>query len=183
MTLYTRRGDTGETGLGDGSRTSKASARVEAFGTLDELGASLGFARQAIEDERIDAMVRFVQQRLFNCASTLANPAAQDAPVSEADVAFLEAAIDALSAAPAEWRGFTLASGGEAATRLQLARTIARRAERRVVALAAEAPVDATLLAFLNRISDLLFAAARAAAVDSDLTEDLWDKDAEPPSL
>ena len=74
MALYTRGGDSGQTGLGDGSRTSKASARVEAYGTLDELGAVLGFARQAIDDERIDATVRFAQQRLFNCASALANP-------------------------------------------------------------------------------------------------------------
>ena len=183
MALYTRGGDAGETGLGDGSRTSKASARVEAYGTLDELGAVLGFARQAIEDERIDAALHFAQQRLFNCTSALANPASHDAPVSEADVASLEAAIDALSARPGAWSGFVLASGGEAATRLHLARTVARRAERRVVALAAEAPVDAMTLAFLNRLSDLLFAAARAAAIDSDLTEDLWDKGAEPPSF
>ena len=183
MALYTRGGDSGQTGLGDGSRTSKASTRVEAYGTLDELGAVLGFARQAIDDERIDATVRFAQQRLFNCASALANPVSQDAAVSQADVAFLETAIDALSAAPGAWRGFVLASGGEAAARLHVARTVARRAEGRVVALAAEAPVDSTLLAFLNRLSDLLFAAARAAAAAGGVAEDLWDKDAEPPSL
>ena len=183
MAIYTRYGDAGDTGLGDGSRTSKASVRVEAYGTLDELGAALGFARQAIDDERIDAALRFAQQRLFNCASALANPESPDTAVSEGDVAFLEAAIDAMSAQPGAWRGFVLASGGEAATRLHLARTVARRAERRVVALSADAPVDATLLAFLNRLSDLLFAAARAAAAGDDVAEELWDREAEPPSF
>ena len=183
MAIYTRRGDAGETGLGDGSRTGKASARVEAYGALDELGAALGFARQAIGDERIDASVRFAQQRLFNCSSALADPESREAPVSDADVAFLEAAIDATSAAPGAWRGFVLASGGEAATRLHLARTVARRAERRVVALAAESPVDPPVLAFLNRLSDLLFVAARAAAASDNIAEELWDREADPPSF
>jgi len=181
MGIYTRRGDAGETGLADGSRTGKASARVEAFGSIDEAAAAIGFARQVLSDATLDATLRFAQQRLFNCSSALANPSAADAPVSETDIVFLEAAIDQLSEAAGGWRGFVLASGGEAATRLHVARTVTRRAERRVDSLAAEAPVDPHALAFLNRLSDLLFAAARAAAAAEDTEEDVWDHDAEPP--
>ena len=183
MALYTRAGDSGDTGLVGGSRTSKASARVEAYGTVDELGAALGFARRAVDDPKIDAVLRFAQQRLLNCASMLANPAPEGSAVSGTDVAFLESAIDGFSDTACGWRGFVLASGGEASTRLHLARTVARRAERRVVALAAEAPVDPSVLAFLNRLSDLLYAAARTVASAEGVAEDLWERDAEPPTL
>jgi cob(I)alamin adenosyltransferase len=183
MGIYTRRGDAGETGLADGSRTSKASVRVEAYGSVDEAAAAVGFARQAVTDPMLQETLRFAQQRLFNCSSAMSNPSSSDAAVSEADIAFLEAAIDQLSEASGGWRGFVLASGGEAATRLHLARTVTRRAERRADALAAEAAVDAQALAFLNRLSDLLFAAARAAAATDGIEEDLWDRDAEAPSF
>lgn len=183
MSIYTRRGDAGQTGLADGSRTSKSSARVEAYGTVDEAAAVVGFARLAVADATLDATLCFAQQRLFNCASALANPSDDSAPVSDADVTFLEAAIDQLSEGSDGWRGFVLASGGEAATRLHLARTVTRRAERRTVTLAAEAQVDAHVLAFLNRLSDLLFAASRAVAQADSTDEDLWDRDAEPPSF
>ncbi|MDR3685878.1 MAG: cob(I)yrinic acid a,c-diamide adenosyltransferase [Coriobacteriia bacterium] len=182
MGIYTRRGDSGQTGLADGSRTSKASTRVEAYGTVDEAAAALGFARQAVTDPVLQAALLFAQHRLFNITSSLANPSSDEPAVSDADVAFLEAAIDQLVQAEGAWRGFVLASGGEAATRLHLARTIVRRAERRVAALSSEAPVDAHSLAFLNRISDLLFAAARATALHDGIEEDLWDRSAEPPS-
>jgi len=183
MGIYTRRGDAGETGLTDGTRVSKASARVEAYGTIDEAASAIGLARQAVDDESLDATLRFAQQRLFNCSSALANPSTDDATVSAADVAFLEAAIDRFGEAAGDWRGFTLASGGEAATRLQLARTVTRRAERCIVALAAETPVAAEILAFVNRLSDLLFAAAGAASTAAGIEPDLWDREAAPPSL
>jgi cob(I)alamin adenosyltransferase len=183
MGIYTRRGDSGETSLADGSRTSKASVRVEAYGAVDEAAAAIGFARQAVGDATLDATLRFAQQRLFNCASAMANPSPDDAAISDADIAFLESAIDRLSEAAGGWRGFVLASGGEAATRLHLARTIVRRAERSADALAAEAPVDERALAFLNRLSDLLFAAARVAAAAEGAEEDLWDRAAQPPGL
>jgi cob(I)alamin adenosyltransferase len=183
MGIYTRRGDAGETGLADGTRTSKTSARVEAYGTVDEAAAAIGFARQTVADATLQATLRFTQQRLFDCSSALADPSSGESPVSEADITFLEAAIDQLSEATGGWRGFVLASGGEAATRLHLARTITRRAERRVFSLASEAPVDAHTLAFLNRLSDLLFAAARATAAADGVEEDLWDRAAEPPSF
>ena len=183
MGIYTRRGDGGQTGLSDGSRTSKASVRVEAYGTVDEAAAAIGLARVAVTAPVLEAALTFAQQRLFNIASALANPSSEEPAVSEADVTFLEASIDALADATGAWRGFVLASGGEAATRLHLARTVTRRAERRVDSLASEAFVDAHSLAFLNRLSDLLFAAARSAAACDGIEEDVWDRDAEPPSL
>jgi cob(I)alamin adenosyltransferase len=183
MGIYTRRGDAGETGLADGTRARKASARVEAYGTVDEAAATIGFARQSVTDATLQATLRFAQQRLFNVSAALANPSSSEASTSEADIAFLEAAIDRISEANGGWRGFVLSSGGEAATRLHLARTVTRRAERRADALASEAHVDSNALAFLNRLSDLLFAAARAVAAADGIEEDVWDRSAEPPVL
>jgi cob(I)alamin adenosyltransferase len=183
VTIYTRRGDHGQTSLGDGTRTNKASTRVEAYGTVDEAGAAVGFALAAIGDEDLSGVLTFAQNKLFDCASALANPAVADSGVTGADTAFLEHAVDRFTDECGEFRGFVLASGGEAATRLHLARTVARRAERRVDALAAESPVDPAVLCFLNRLSDLLFAAARCAACRSDAPEHLWEKNAEPPTL
>ena len=183
MGIYTRRGDTGQTGMADGSRTSKASARVEALGAIDEAAAAVGLARQAVADGELDSMLDFAQQRLLNCSTTLADSSCASSAVSETDVAFLEAAIDRLSGESGGWRGFVLASGGEASTRLHLARTIARRAERRAVTLAEEAAVDPTVLSFLNRLSDLLFAAAGTAADLDGQVEELWDREAAPPRL
>jgi cob(I)alamin adenosyltransferase len=183
MGIYTRRGDAGQTGLADGSRASKDSPRVEAYGSIDEAAAVVGWARVAVDDQPLGDVLRFVQQRLFNCSSTLANPTGDGTTVSAADVAFVEAAIDRLSAQAGGWRGFTLASGSEAATRLHLARTVTRRAERRIVTLAAAAPVPAEVLAFVNRVSDLLFAAAGAASVAAGIEPDLWDADARPPAI
>ncbi len=184
MGIYTRRGDGGEAGLGDGSRTSKASLRIDALGALDEAGAAIGLARQAVDDTSLDDVLRFAEQRVFNCAAALATPAPTDATptISPADVAFLEAAIDHF-ADEGPWRGFVLASGGEAAARLHFARTLARQAERRTVALAESEDVAPELLAFANRLSDLLFTAARAAARQANATEDFWDRDAQPPTL
>jgi cob(I)alamin adenosyltransferase len=182
MSLYTRGGDAGDTQLGDGSRASKASARVEAYGALDEAASFIGNARQAVEDSAIDAPLGFAQQRLFNCTSALANPSATEPAITAADIAYLESAVDELEQLSGGWHGFLIASGGEAATRLHIARTVTRRAERRVVALAEQAEVDALLLVFVNRLSDLLFAAASAAAATSGVAEEHWQRDTPPPS-
>jgi cob(I)alamin adenosyltransferase len=184
MAIYTRRGDEGQTGLADGSAASKASARIEALGALDEAGAAIGLARQSLADSDVDAALLFAQQRLFNCSAILAAPSAtSDVPLPGADdVAFLESEIDRLSEISGGWRGFTLASGGELPARLHLARTITRRAERRIVALATEESVPGEVLAFVNRLSDLLFSAAAAQVRTGNGHQDLWDKNAHPPS-
>lgn len=166
--IYTRRGDSGETSLVGGARTPKNSPRVEAYGALDEANSAIGLARAAIApggDVDLVGALDFVQHRLFNCASRLATPPGAETDttpgVNDADVLFLESAIDALTAATSDLNDFVLPAGCESAARLHVARTTVRRAERRILDLAEIEPVDAHVLAFVNRLSDLLFVAAR----------------------
>lgn len=174
--IYTRKGDRGETSLVGGDRVPKNSVRVEAYGTVDEVNSCVGHARAALEvavaDElQLDRMLDFVQHRLFDCSSLLATPSAVRASrpatpaVGAEDVELLERWIDELTAAIGEIDHFVLPGGCEEACRLHVARTVARRAERRVLDLAAEAPDEIApgVLAFLNRLSDLLFTMARYA--------------------
>lgn len=187
MTIYTRRGDHGETSLVDGTRVPKDSTRVEAYGTVDELNSAIGFARSAIDDALLDDVLHFMQQRLFNCSSSLATPAesrTDRTPIVEPeDVTLLERAIDRFEATTGPLEHFVIEAGSEAASRLQLARAIARRAERRVVALASEASIDAQVMAFVNRSSDALFAAARYANALDARADELWDPKALRPDI
>ena len=187
MTLYTRRGDLGETSLVGGDRVSKASLRVEAYGSVDEAGSAVGLARAAVTDPDVRALLHFAQHRLLNCSSSLATPAANasDATprISGEDVAALESAIDAFTERTAGQTGFVLGAGGEAAARLHLARAITRRAERRIAALNAEEPVDEFVLSFVNRLSDVLFASARYADFLDGAVEEPWDPDAPRPEV
>ncbi len=171
--IYTRRGDAGETSLADGSRVHKNSARVEAYGTVDEANSAIGLARAALSHAvavhpvlaELDWTLTFVQNRLFDCASNLATPAdaASDRTprVTADDTAALERVIDEMTAAMGEIDHFVLPAGCEPAARLHVARTVIRRAERRILDLADAEPVDSDVLAFVNRLSDLLFTAAR----------------------
>jgi len=201
MPIYTRRGDDGDTSLSDGSRIRKDSARVEAYGSVDEACALVGFARVALREIEIvsadpgpeapadraaalaalDVDLSFLQQRLMNCASALATPGDTSAPVSDGDVAALEAAIDRCSALTGPWRGFVVPTGCEAAVRLHVARAATRRAERRVVTLARSEQVPPSVAAFVNRASDLLFAAGALANVLAGATEEPWDPQTPPP--
>ena len=187
MTLYTHRGDLGETSLAGGGRVSKASMRVEAYGSVDEAGSAVGLARAAVTDPNVCALLLFVQHRLLNCSSSLATPAANasDATpsISSEDVAALESAIDLLTEHTAGQAGFVLGAEGEAAARLHLARAITRRAERRIVALNAEEPVDEFVLSFVNRLSDVLFASACYADSLDGAVEEPWDPNAPRPEL
>lgn len=187
MGIYTRKGDAGETSLSDGSRVSKASLRVEAYGTLDETNAAIGFARAAIEAPRLDAVLGFIQQRLFNCCCLLATPAAPcdtDAPaVTAGDVAALERAIDFFEERTGPLTTFVIEGGAEASARLHLARAIARRAERRLVDLADSEGADEQVLAFVNRLSDLLFSAARYANLLDRRADEPWDPNTAPPGF
>jgi cob(I)alamin adenosyltransferase len=185
MGIYTRTGDSGETSLVGGGRVSKSSARVEAYGMVDEANCAVGFARSALDNAQLDAVLAFAQQRLFNCSSALATPQASETTpqVSAADITFLESATDLLSERCGGFRGFVLPAGSEQVTRLHLARAITRRAERRIVALAAAEPVDPNVLAFVNRLSDLLFAAASTEAMAPDCVGEPWDPSSPPPSL
>lgn len=172
MKIYTRTGDDGTTGLLFGARVSKADARVEAYGTVDEANAALGLARAAGLASPVEAAVARAQSVLFDVGASLADArpvaappgaAAPDPVVAEDDVLALERGIDALEADLAPLRTFVLPAGAEAAARLHVARTVVRRAERAVVGLAARVPVDPSVVRYLNRLSDYLFVAARAA--------------------
>jgi cob(I)alamin adenosyltransferase len=187
MTIYTRRGDEGKTSLADGSRVSKASARLEAYGTVDEANSAVGVARASTDDHTLGAVLDFVQQRLFNCSSSLATPVEHRGPetpiISSEDVTFLEQAVDRFEETTGGLDHFIVETGSPTAAQLQLARAVVRRAERRVVTLAAEEAVDAQVMAFINRLSDTLFAAARYANAVDDRPEVAWDPHAERPAI
>jgi cob(I)alamin adenosyltransferase len=185
--IYTRTGDKGETSLVGGSRVAKNSSRVEAYGTVDEANSCVGHARAVLEigpdDLRLDAMLDFVQHRLFDCSSLLATPADVRAartggPAIQAeDIARLESWIDELTSAAGEIDHFVLPAGCEEACRLHVARTVVRRAERRVIDLASESPteVDPAVRTFINRLSDLLFTMARYANHVYGAGDVFWD--------
>lgn len=178
--IYTRTGDGGDTALGDGRRVRKDSLRVAAYGTVDELNATLGLARLHAAGEAEAGLAR-IQNDLFDLGADLCRPAsAEEAAAShpplrmdDAQVARLEAEIDAMNARLAPLRSFVLPGGSALAAHLHLARTVARRAERHVVALAAAEPVTPAALRYLNRLSDWLFVAARVAN-DDGRADILW---------
>ena len=165
MKIYTRTGDAGETGLFGGRRVAKDALRVHAYGTADECNAAVGLARAAGLETALDALLAQVQHQLFVVGADLATPGehANITRIGEAEVAFLEAAIDHLESGLEPLRQFILPGGTLAAAHLHLARTICRRAERWAVSLAQAESVSPTALTYLNRLSDFLFVAARAA--------------------
>ena len=168
MKIYTRTGDSGETGLFDGTRVPKSNPRVAAYGDVDELGAWLGLARAAGVDDGLGAMLEQIQRDLFALGARLADPAHRiaervtKAAVSAEDIARLEGWIDSLEAELAPLRRFILAGGSAGGAALHVARTICRRAERAMVGLGPDA-YEPDLLTYVNRLSDLLFVMARAA--------------------
>ena len=176
MKIYTRTGDTGETSLFDGTRVSKADARVDTYGDVDELQAWLGFARAAGAPERLAVMLEQLQRDLFALGAQLADPqhriadSVTKASLTAEDVARLESWIDALETSLPALRHFILAGGAPAGAALHIARTVCRRAERRMVALAS----DPLLITYVNRLSDLLFVMARAANHDAGAPETEW---------
>ena len=169
------------TSLADGASVSKASARVEACGAVDEANCAIGLALCATDDELLGTWLGFLQQRLFNCSASLADPSGVALAPTESDVGALEAAIDRLQAASSPTGGFVLPGGCEAAARLHVARACMRRAERSAHGLAAGETVAPALLSLLNRASDLLFAAALYANAAKATAETLWDSKALPP--
>jgi cob(I)alamin adenosyltransferase len=163
--IYTRGGDAGETSLGDGARVRKDDLRVEAFGTVDEANAAVGLARLSTTGET-DAMLARVQNDLFDLGADLCTPeegrrAAGALRIQASQVARLEHEIDALNAALKPLDSFVLPGGSAAAAHLHLARTVTRRAERLVVALAAREAVNPEAVKYLNRLSDHFFVLSR----------------------
>ena len=179
MKIYTKGGDAGETSFFDGSRVSKADLRVDAYGEVDELNACLGAARGICQDPDLRDALAAIQQQLFAVGARLADPSVKiaervtKAGVREADVERLEQLIDRLETELPPLRRFILPGGGAAGAWLHVARTVCRRAERRVVGLG-ENVVEPIVVRYLNRLSDLLFVMARAANHRQGVPETEW---------
>jgi cob(I)alamin adenosyltransferase len=178
--IYTRTGDAGTTALGDGSRVPKTSARVEAYGTVDEANATIGLARLHAGDE-MDARLAAIQNDLFDLGADMCRPdMARDAEaeypplrMTPAQVERLEVEIDAMNAALEPLRSFVLPGGSPLSAHLHLCRTVTRRAERLAVALAGEGDVNEAAVRYLNRLSDWFFVASRIAN-DDGRADVLW---------
>lgn len=177
MKIYTKTGDAGETGLFGGTRVSKASARVAAYGDVDELNSVLGVARLHPIDEARDALLQQIQSELFDVGAELAARPGKDVGiplVDDGDIERLERAIDAAEEELAPLESFILPGGSPGAAHLHLARTVCRRAERSVVGLAAGEAVRPEIVRYLNRLSDLLFVLARLANTRAGVADVPW---------
>jgi cob(I)alamin adenosyltransferase len=178
--IYTKTGDAGETALLGGKRVGKDDPRVEAYGDVDELNALLGFVVTQVQDEDTRALLRRVQSDLFALGSHLADPTGEVAArmpktqLGPPDVERLEQAIDACDARLPALRTFLLPGGSPGGAALHLARTVCRRAERRVIALSHGHRVEPLHVVYLNRLSDLLFTLARDENHRRGVTEDPW---------
>ena len=179
--LYTRTGDTGTTSLVGGQRVSKTSARLESYGTIDELNAHVGLLITYVEDAADRALLTDIQSKLFVVGSYLATDTSQrelrqQSIVTPAMVATLEQAIDAVDASLPPLRLFVLPGGTRGASQCHVCRTVCRRAERRILALQEQigTPLDPNVLAYVNRLSDYFFAFSRKLNVASGQEEIVW---------
>ncbi len=181
MKIYTKTGDAGDTGLFGGGRVAKSHPRVEAYGDVDELNAVLGFVRAVEQMPRIDEVLVPIQRDLFAIGALLATPDREKmrqhlekARVDEARISELERAIDEGDTELAPLRSFILPGGSPKAAALHVARTVCRRAERRVVALESDMEIPPLVVIYLNRLSDLLFTLARVANKRGGVGEVTW---------
>ena len=173
--IYTRTGDDGTTGLGDGSRVAKDDARVEAYGTVDEANSTIGIVlAEDVIDDSIRKTLTDVQHDLFELGGELCIPG--HTAITAEYIDRLEAELDRLNAHLPPLKDFILPGGGRAAASCHLARTVVRRAERRVQTLAHASSVRPEVLRYLNRLSDLLFVIARSVARLESGQEVLWDR-------
>ncbi|NZA26708.1 cob(I)yrinic acid a,c-diamide adenosyltransferase [Luteimonas sp. SJ-92] len=170
--IYTRTGDDGTTGLGDGSRVDKDSARVDAYGTVDEANSAIGLLLACAMPADVAELLTTVQHQLFDLGGELCIPG--HGAIEDADVAALEQHMDRYNAELPALKEFILPGGGEAAARCHLARTIVRRAERAAVTLSRREAVRPQAIGYLNRLSDLLFVLARVLARAGGHGEVLW---------
>ena len=183
--IYTKTGDKGETSLYGGTRVSKAAARVESYGTLDELNAFIGLAKAEISDEKVLNQLQKIQFDLFTVGSEAATPTDKlilangknrlDLMISEEEISELEHWMDDLDAELEPLQFFILPSGGKAAASVHVCRTVCRRAERAMVYLNETEEVRPELIKYLNRLSDYLFILARYISKISGEKEDYWN--------
>lgn len=177
MKIYTKTGDAGQTSLFGGQRLSKDDLRIEAYGTVDELNACLGLLRDHLTDASVRETLWVIQNRLFTIGAHLATAPGKTGvgpDLEEADVELLEQGIDSMEAQLPPLRNFILPGGHPAVSFCHLARTVCRRAERRVVSLANQETVPEILIRYLNRLSDYLFVLGRAAAQQMQVDEVVW---------
>ncbi|HZW17487.1 MAG TPA: cob(I)yrinic acid a,c-diamide adenosyltransferase [Luteimonas sp.] len=177
--IYTRTGDDGTTGLGDGSRVAKDSARVDAYGTVDEANSCIGLLLAADVADDIRNLLTTIQHQLFDLGGELCIPG--HAAIHDADIDRLEQHLDHYNAALPPLKEFILPGGGEAAARCHVARTVVRRAERQAVTLARQETVRPQPIRYLNRLSDLLFVLARVLARASGHGEVIWQHERRKP--
>lgn len=170
--IYTRTGDDGTTGLGDGTRVPKTHARIETYGAVDEANSAIGMVIAATPVDEIRAVLTRIQHELFDLGGELSVPGLRS--ITEAHVTRLEQDLDRFNAALPPLKEFILPSGGTATSACHLARAIARRAERRTWTLAQSEPIAPELTRYLNRLSDLLFVLARVLVRHEQGAEVLW---------
>lgn len=179
MKIYTKTGDTGQTGLIGGRRVSKADLRIDAYGTVDELNSWIGLIRdQAVNSERRD-LLKEIQDRLFTVGAELATdpnraPKQHMPAIVLTDVTLLETSMDGMDEALPELRAFVLPGGHESVSFCHLARTVCRRAERLVITLNDTSPVDPLVIQYLNRLSDYLFVLSRKMTQELSADEVEW---------
>jgi cob(I)alamin adenosyltransferase len=178
--VYTRTGDDGTTGLGTGARVPKISARIAAYGTVDELNSWIGVAIAAGLVDPLTAILRRVQNELFHVGADLCVPEADKAAfpgprIEQRHVDALEACMDDLSESLSPLENFVLPGGSNGAAMLHVARTVCRRAERDVLELAAVESVNPLIVGYLNRLSDTLFVMARCHNARSGIDDPTWD--------
>lgn len=181
MRVYTRTGDKGETSLSGGARVQKDHTRLEAYGTVDELNSHLGLIQAAITDPGEKSRLTRIQNRVFVVTSNLAADSAEllnKLPhILEEDITELEKAMDSLLDQIPPLTNFILPAGHSTVASCHIARTVCRRAERRMVTLGREALVDPILIRYINRLSDYLFVLARKSAYDLGVGEVIWTSD------
>lgn len=179
--LYTRTGDAGTTSLVGGSRADKDDPRLEAYGTIDELNSHIGIVHAQAPTPEIASTLLWIQHRLFDIGGYLACPPdgqfTLPPGVNDADIARLEHAIDTVDSQMPRLKAFVLPGGSIEAAQAHVARTVARRAERRIITLNRLHSVDPTILRFINRLSDFLFSIARFNNVNRHIDEIFWHKD------
>ena len=180
--VYTRTGDKGTTSLVGGARVPKTHARLEAYGTIDELDTCLGLLLTYLTDAEDKKMILWIQHKMFTIGSYLATDQKNttlriESQIHEYDILRLETAIDEADQLLPPLRAFVIPGGSRESAVCQLCRTVCRRAERRILALSEECPIEENVTAFINRLSDYLFVLARKLNLLSQTDEIYWDKD------
>ena len=177
--VYTRGGDMGQTSLVGGQRVSKASTRLEAYGTVDELSSHLGLLAALLTDDADKDMIIRIQNCLFNVCTNLATdqektPLSPSANLPEGEIELLEKKVDEIMQMLPERHGFVLPGGTKEAAQAHVCRTVCRRAERRIVALSEVAQITPSVLQYVNRLSDYLFVLAKKINFNADHSEIVW---------